>query len=201
MKKIRRPNITIRAREVFYRLKRARLLGELDEDRITAIIDKYQLAKLIDPGCLYENFDQDELDISSITPGKISCQTASLVCATIGDKGFEAKIKLISDIEKNVCFAWAEAFLGKMIDLSSRLIADEAQKDSMELWQSFYPAKKEERELWVFLQKRIAVEEKIGIKVSIDPANEESLEVFPTYSKIWVYPWVTKKEKKQLAAR
>lgn len=194
MRKIRRPNVLVKPREVFYQLKRNKLLGNLDEATIEEIIGRLNPAKLVDPGLLYENFETQAIENKSELVGQPLGSSFSLIAATIGDKGFEAKVKNLKTDDDNsneasVVWAWGEVMLTKVQDFANDLALAEAQAQSYELGPNVVLSRESHPKFMDFVWTSLKPKEKLEIQA----------EAMPVLTKIWLAPWLTKKEKKQLA--
>ncbi|MBI4667748.1 MAG: hypothetical protein HY747_00970 [Elusimicrobia bacterium] len=206
MRKIKNPKITVKPREVFYQLKRGQKLGSLDEDMIEEILNNSKPLALVDPACVYENISCSEflvpgldfaLNASALSaksrPGTISCAAASL-----GDHGFEAALNSLGggsmETSRHVVMAWGEVFLNKLCCFADNLIEKEAAEESLELGLSQALDIGRDKALIEFLWQRLKPEEKIGVQLKTDPLDG-SLKFWPVLSKIWLVPWLTKKEK------
>lgn len=199
MRKIKRPNITVKAREVFYRLKRSRQLEDLTEETIEEILGQRDLKSLLDLGCVYGSFERAEIEAASQGTAVPVGATLSLGVATLGDRGFEAHMKNLSGDSHKVAMTWAQAMLDKLVDFSAALIKEEAVQENLEAGPAIAVSMDKETALAGFIWERLNPAEKIQAQLISDPLNG-SLKTTPAFTRAWVTSWLTKKEKKQLAA-
>jgi|GEM_PF-4600040 len=201
MRKIRGPNVVIKPREVFYQLKRNRLLETLDEATIEEILGKQNPRQLVDPGFLYENFETSALEDRRELGNWPMGGSFSAAVATIGDKGFEGAIKkLKSDVNQpfaeRVLWAWGEVLLSRLADLTVTLVGQEAVLEAHETGPTLAITPTSYPKIWQFVLSQLLPQEKLGIKIGSDSGQSQ---IFPVLTKFWLTPWLTKKEKKQLA--
>ena len=201
MRKIKRPNISVKPREIFYHLKRKKQIFDLNEERIASELESYKPAALIDPGCVFASIGREDdgiellLDTASASPWR-GLKPRSITCAvaTIGDRGFEAKL---TAKPSNIVWAWAEVYLNKLTDLADDLIGKEAAAESLETGPWALVNVAGSGEFWSFVQVELDPCQKLGIKVSGGVDGGE-LEIVPALSRVWLVPWLSKKEKKKL---
>lgn len=206
MRKVKRPNLTVKPREVYYFLKRSRLLGGLTEEAIEEIISKENPLTLVEPACLYDHWPTEEWQwAGALFTGKNSSagRTVTAGVATVGDRGLEAVLARLSAASdgaagRQVIWGWAEALLGKLVDFTNSMIYEEASAESLELGLSRVIDAALDREALEVVWSRLQPDVKIGVR-RLDEA--EAIRFSPSITRIWALPWITKKEKKQLVAQ
>lgn len=202
MRKVKRPNLAVKPREVFYHLKRQKQLGSLTEEAIQDILLKDQPGNLVDPACLYDHWAAQEIvDWEKLSLGKGRTATGAL--ATVGDKGFEAALgRLNGDAHAQerrlVLWGWAEALLAKLADFTNGMIQEEASAESLELGAARSLDTVQDTAVIHVLWERLSPEAKIGVR-RVEEGG--AMRLTPVLTRAWLIPWITKKEKKQLAAQ
>ncbi|MEK7288204.1 MAG: hypothetical protein AAB091_06570 [Elusimicrobiota bacterium] len=204
MRKIRRPNLIVKPREIFYFLKRQKALDSLTEEIIADILLKEKPSGLVDPACLYDHWTDAELaalDLADKTRGR----TLTSVIATVGDRGLEALLARLAggpkDLEqRRTLWAWAEALLAKLSDFTSGLIQEEASVESLELGLARTLDLAKDRHVVDLVWTRLSPESKIGVR-RVEDAPGSAPRFAPAFSRVWIIPWISKKEKKQLTAQ
>ncbi|MBI4368876.1 MAG: hypothetical protein HY547_01460 [Elusimicrobia bacterium] len=194
---IRHPKVQVRAREVFYQLKRTAQLNGLNEDLIEEILLERAPASLIDPVCLYQNCKALELASGErLSWCPESTATLTLAMANLGDAGLNKMIAQEDAGRSRALQAWAEICLQKFFDLTNNLVSQEAAKESWEVgyFKTLNPVV--DQGLWELLSERLD-DRRPEIET---PENDSPVrtEASTATRRFWIVPWLTKKEKKRL---
>lgn len=174
-------------------------MGDLTEETIEEIAAEVCLDKWFDPGCVYENISAQEAESLGVSGVG---QAVTWAIATLGDHGYEEALKKAKEsptpCHADVMWAWGEVMLGKLADFTNNLIGKEAAGETLEIGPSRTIDLKENRELFDVAWRKLEPEQKIGARLVNDPLDG-SVRISPAMSRVWAVPWLTKKEKKQLA--
>ncbi|MBI2069233.1 MAG: hypothetical protein HYT79_01405 [Elusimicrobia bacterium] len=203
-RKVKKPQITVKPREVFYQLKRSRRLGSLDEESIEEILNQAKPHQLTDPGCLYENFSTADFEADDLKNAAFKGNVVTVALATVGDRGLGAALMSgganQDDPRRRVLAGWGEAMLAKLTDFTNGLVEKEAAGESLELGPVYVLDRPDDAALIGRLWGRLSPEEKLGVRRENDPAGSAMPRIDPVLTKMWAVGWLTKKQKKQLTA-
>lgn len=204
MRKIKRPSIVVKPREVFYYLKRRKKLGDLTELAIEEVLAAQKLEKTVDAGCVFDTFSGQDL-ASFLGPWQEEpalnvavANPRSLGVATLGDKGFE---DLTFKDASGICRGWGELYLNKLMELAQDLMVQEASVEAMELGPLMILDAALGAEMWAFIEDRLKPGDKLGVKAIACGARGEQLQLVPLFTRTWLVPWLTKKDKKKLQSK
>jgi hypothetical protein len=179
-------------------------LEGLDEATLDEILSSMDLRALVEPGCLFESVPSGDLREAGGSLPQLLGATVSLAVATVGDRGFERALGALpaqgpDSGKRRAMAAWGEVHLAKLAALTNGLIADEAEGENLEAGPAFSLAPASSG-LWPLLWDRLQPEAKLGIRI-LPGSGENSAQLSPVFTKAWLIPWLTKKEKKLLAAQ